>query len=1035
MKETTPDKNLYLLLIFKALVKYEACGTLCIGAEVRENELAKAIERIAATLEKLGLAKFKTANNAYRRLIGDNPTDDVVNRFCIALLKEKYGYSDWHDFVAKETPKTSISSTHRELYPLVRKRCVAIIYETTKAASDAQLAQEQQALEEVTQPLKARLYDLGEQLKTVQAETNQLRHQIAQANQQEENLKSMLAEKEASFEKDFEEEQALRRQIEALEATHRRATAAAHDQIKQLKTLLNNAEAQIEALKKQAVQDQVEEVLAPVYALLQDEQWEQAMAWLTQDEANEAHQTTQLVGDKWQLRGQIYWTLLQTDQATRCYQKATEYRPFAGRWEALSDFYEQTHQPLAQAQSLQNALYHTPSEPDQARLAFRLGFLYDTLQRYGQSEQYYLQALGIYERLAGQNSEVYEVNLISTYHNLGSLYKMLRSYDESEKYYLQVLGIMEGLTTQKSEIYEAVLSIIYHDLGSLHETLLSFDKSERYYHQALGIRERLAAQNPEVYEGELGSTYHNLGSLHVKLRSFAESERYYLQALGIRERLAAQNPEVYEGELGSTYHNLGSLHEKLPSFAESESYYLQALGIYERLAKKTPEFYESDWSSILNNLGHLYYNKRCYDESEKYYCEALVILERLAKQKPKYKDILGAIYCNLGSLYYQLQCYDESEKYSLKACDIREQLVEKYPKVYEKDLGYSYHNLGSLHVKLRSFAESKKYYLQALGIMEQLTEQNPEIYRSDLSSVYNNLGSLYYQLQCYDESEKYYFKALNIRKLLAKQKFGVFESDLSHTYANFGDLYYKCQRYEQSENYYLQGLGIMERLAAKNPEVYEVDLAIMLYGFATLAQKQKKPYNEIVLRAIRLLEQHRVHPQSQQLLFDLYKMATYFKEGVGKISTQYQKVVQQAEKEQWEGVINAVEGFESFYQKLPLYQQTEDQDLYAEALMWRGRAYSVRTEMSVGPAKESLQAAHRLLVELEEVDMAWQNGWYLMQEWGKELPKGWWARFSSNATAQAAIMELYQALHALGHPQTPTFSQEIEAFVKTLKTP
>ncbi|AEI48451.1 tetratricopeptide repeat protein [Runella slithyformis] len=1040
MKEKTQPRNPYLLALFKALVKYEVCSTICVGAEVKESEFANKIDDINSYLANQNLKGFGTADNAQDRLMGlegNNPTDDSLNKFCVSLLKNKYGYCHWIDFTDKEKPKTAVPTTNEKLFPLVRRRLLEIIVTAEKITVQADINQQNQANEEKLVPLKARLFDLQEETQKLQTEANNLRQKLQEAQLSKvkiAELKQALAQKEADFKTIFDRHEALRQNINQQETDHNRAIAATNQQIKNLESLLASANESIKTLQKQAKQDNNKAVFQPVYELIKAEQWEEALDWLDQDEAYEATQTTQLVGDKWLLRGQIWLALAHTDEAEKCYQKATEYRPFMERWEALANFYATTQQLHAQADSLKNALSHTQTEPEKARLALNLGNLYSSLQRYDESESYYRKALAIRERLAQVQPQAFEAYLSHTFHNLGHLYSSLQRYDESESYYRKALDIIERLAQVQPQAFEADLSMTYHNLGSLYSSLQRYDESESYYRKALDIRERLAQVQPQAFEADLSMTYHNLGNLYSSLQRYDESESYHRKALAIIERLAQVQPQAFEAYLSHTFHNLGNLCSSLQRYDESESYYRKALAIRERLAQVQPQAFEAYLSHTFHNLGHLYSSLQRYDESESYYRKALAIRERLAQVQPQaFEAYLSHTFHNLGHLYSSLQRYDESESYYRKALAIRERLAQVQPQAFEADLSMTYHNLGNLYSFLQRYDESESYYRKALAIRERLAQVQPQAFEAYLSHTFHNLGSLYSSLQRYDESESYYRKALAIRERLAQVQPQAFEADLSMTYHNLGNLYSSLQCYDESESYYRKALDIYKRLAQVQPQAFEIDWAKTLYSYALLQKKQDKPYNDTVLQVIHLFEQHPMHPESHQYLFKLRKIAAFFKEEIAKISNAYQKIIHQAELKQWEGVLHACSDFEVLYQKLNPTQQLEDQDLYAEVLMWRGRAYSCRASVAVIPAKESLYAAHELFCALEESTLAWQNGFYLIEELKKELSTGWMSRLSSNKKQFESILAVYQTLHSLGEPEEKAFVEKIKAIAKSLQ--
>ena len=242
----------------------------------------------------------------------------------------------------------------------------------------------------------------------------------------------------------------------------------------------------------------------------------------------------------------------------------------------------------------EQAIQYTRENLTVEELAERLfeygNFLQDNNQ-FHRIEEYYQEALEIYECLAKANPEAYEADVAMTLNNLAILYHNTQRLDKAEEYYLRAKEIYERLAKAHPEAYEAKVALTLNNLAALYSDTQRFDKAEEYYLRALEIYERLAKAHPEAYEVDVAMTLNNLAILYRNTQRFNIAEEYYLQSLEIRERLAKANPEAYEANVAITLNNLARLYSNTQRFDKAEEYFLRALEIYERLASQWPDVY------------------------------------------------------------------------------------------------------------------------------------------------------------------------------------------------------------------------------------------------------------------------------------------------------------------------------------------------------------------------------------------------------------------------------------------------------------
>ena len=480
-------------------------------------------------------------------------------------------------------------------------------------------------------------------------------------------------------------------------------------------------------------------------------------------------------------------------------------------------------------------------EYELAKLYNLLGILYKAQNKPDKAEEYYLAAIGIYERLVKKNTDAFEPALATSYNNAGAFYYGQNKPEKAEKYYLAAIEIRERLVEKNTDAYEPDLAVSYNNAGVFYKDQGQPDKAEKYYLAAIEIKERLVKKNADAYEPDLAGSYNNAGLFYSDQGQPDKAEKYHLAAIEIRERLVKENAAAYEPDLARSYNNTGIFYAVHGQPQKAEKYFLDAIEIRERLVKKNAAAYEPDLAMSYNNAGNLYSNHGQPEKAEKYYLAAIEIRKRLAKKNADaFEPALADSYNNAGIFYSDHGQPDKAEKYYLTAIEIRERLAKKNADAYEPDLAMSYYNAGIFYSDHGQPEKAEKYYLAAIGIYERLVEKNADAYEPDLAASYNNAGNFYSDQGQSDKAEKYYLAAIEIYKRLVEKNADANEPDLAMSYNNAGVFYKNQGQSDKAEKYYLAAIEIRERLAEKNADAYEPDLASSYFNYCFL--KKDKTY-------------------------------------------------------------------------------------------------------------------------------------------------------------------------------------------------
>ena len=199
-----------------------------------------------------------------------------------------------------------------------------------------------------------------------------------------------------------------------------------------------------------------------------------------------------------------------------------------------------------------------------ARACDRLASLYRKFGSYNAAEKWFLEAVGLAERVWGTEHP----DTAATYNNLAGLYRSQGKYREAEAYYLQALAICEKVLGKE----HPDTATTYNNLATLYDDQGKYPEAEEYYLQALAIREKvLGTEHPST-----ATTYNNLALLYYDQGKYPEAEKYYRKALAIREKvLGKDHPST-----ATTYHNLGCLYDARGDYDRAMEWFEKALPVW-----------------------------------------------------------------------------------------------------------------------------------------------------------------------------------------------------------------------------------------------------------------------------------------------------------------------------------------------------------------------------------------------------------------------------------------------------------------------
>ena len=135
---------------------------------------------------------------------------------------------------------------------------------------------------------------------------------------------------------------------------------------------------------------------------------------------------------------------------------------------------------------------------------FEIGKYYQEQKQYHKVELYYRRAWELFHQ--SEN----EPNVAKVLNNLANLYQTTQRFAESETMHKEALEILRRLAEKDSQAYEPDIAGILNNLANLYSDTQRFAESETMYKEALEIFRRLAEKNPQAYEPNVALILDNI---------------------------------------------------------------------------------------------------------------------------------------------------------------------------------------------------------------------------------------------------------------------------------------------------------------------------------------------------------------------------------------------------------------------------------------------------------------------------------------------------------------------------------------------
>jgi CHAT domain-containing protein/tetratricopeptide (TPR) repeat protein len=416
-----------------------------------------------------------------------------------------------------------------------------------------------------------------------------------------------------------------------------------------------------------------------------------------------------------------------------------------------------------------------------------IGASYQMLGKYDDAENYYLQAIEIYEKKAQDpNAKVNPIFIIFyKNYNLGSLYNSMGKYKEA-KVLLQ--GGIDYLSIgERKEKYVKILARFYKTMADVNFELGDFEQAKQYHEEGLQLRlEYLGEENMET-----PVSYQDLAAVLFEMKDYEGAKQNYEKAIDIFKK-------VYPGGspyLAVAYFGLGKVYATYKQYDTADEYYEKALKMAIEISGDDNQYN----AEILTAKGHIAVEQNDIEKAISFYQQALYFNKKVrgqinAKTFDSYfnlgrghqlkKDYLKALETYETAI--QLASNNDAsffQKDNIVRLDIKEQLLQlTNAKSATLVLLYDKNN------KVDHLIESLKYDLFSMQLIEViLREHFSSSYKIALRNkyqvVYNRAIEALSALKKVDKKfdETYAFKALEIiersKSAFLRQQLAIIEAN------------------------------------------------------------------------------------------------------------------------------------------------------------------------------------------------------------------------------------------------------------------
>jgi len=355
------------------------------------------------------------------------------------------------------------------------------------------------------------------------------------------------------------------------------------------------------------------------------------------------------------------------------------------------------------------------NETDKAEILQKIGKIFHDLFKHNESNDSYLQALNIYEKLSEK------INIINCYYYIG--FNFLRIVNVKKALEYLILTFNATSETEKPEFH--INSAMY--IGRLYMEFGDFEKSFEYLFYSLEYNKKINNKR------NIAETYSKIATGYNLLELYDKALEYHLKTIEILEKLDSK-----EIILSTIYNDIGVTYMNSKNYEFALEYFNRSLTEFEHCSTN---------SYSLSNIGVIYSDQKKYDLALEYHLKAY---ESAKNFKDEY--ITPYIQLNIATVYSKLKEYEKAYKYLKRSIEFAEKQkiktmlqevykvakdiyfeTEKFKKAYEFQEKY-YDLKVSILIKNKSadLAEIESKQLNAVN--ESITNDDQEDFSEIIGS-------------------------------------------------------------------------------------------------------------------------------------------------------------------------------------------------------------------------------------------------------------------------------------------------------------
>jgi CHAT domain-containing protein len=363
----------------------------------------------------------------------------------------------------------------------------------------------------------------------------------------------------------------------------------------------------------------------------------------------------------------------------------------------------------------------------------------------------YREAISIFEKslkLAKQHFGEMSVEYADHMTVLGNVYAIIANYAISEQYFKNAIAIYQKVLGESNTEYIIRLKqILTLEINFLENQFQEFYKKrllKEALHTSKIICEKMLQLKGENNPDYIDSLY-NLASIYREDYDYANAEMLYKRAMNLRQRTLGEN----NIDFAHAVYTLAGLYSEKNQYDNAEPLYQRSLEIIDSISGKENVYYAHG----LNSLGELYLKSGKYDRAELFLRKAAEIRSRIVGQSSI--DFANSVN-NLGVLYRIVGDYDKSIYHLAAALKILSPVYKDYVRPYHICLA----NLASVSLYKGEYRDAISLYSYALKALEDTLGQD----NRDFAETLRCIGSIYYMMGDLSLSEQYLKEAMKIQR-------------------------------------------------------------------------------------------------------------------------------------------------------------------------------------------------------------------------------------------------------------------------------